>query len=178
MDLTTALPYINTALLIIGGLELGEYLKKRAEKLATRKDIEDLTRKVEDIKAQISEGVWNRQKRWELEREVLFEATKRLNEIDEALLGLNTRLQYQNKTGEKVLGDYSPTYRSAAVKLDETILLVGLVCAKETEGALKDFLGEVSKVMTAIVDGNASIYEQSQEAIFKSLVAALSSSCY
>jgi hypothetical protein len=173
MDLTTALACINTALLIIGGLGLGEYLKKRAENLATRKDIEDLTRKVEVIKAEISEGVWSRQKRWELKREVLFEATKRLREIDDALQGLDTRLQHDQKSGETTLGEYSATYLSAAAKFYETILLVGIGCSKETEGALKGFLGEINQVMSAIVDDrNTSIYKQSQEVIFKSLVAA------
>src|SRR6516164_6447747 len=85
MDMTIALPYINTALLIFGGLGLGEYVKKRAESLATRKDIGALTKEVEGIKAEISKGEWNRQKRWELKREVLLEATERLAEVIEAL---------------------------------------------------------------------------------------------
>jgi len=132
MDLTTALPYINTALLIIGGLGLGEYLKKRAESLATRKDIGVLTKEVEAIKAKISEGVWNRQKRWELKREVLLEATEKLAEVVEALRMLS--VSNPDRVTERL-----QAWHRTSLDLARTQERVAIVCRKETYDRLHGF---------------------------------------
>jgi hypothetical protein len=69
------------------GAYFGGYLKKKGENLATHEDIEKLKEQVaavttttEQIKTEISDAAWSRQKRWELKREVLLEAVKRLAE--------------------------------------------------------------------------------------------------
>jgi hypothetical protein len=76
------------------GAYLGGYLKKKGENLATHEDVDKLKEQVrvvttttKEIEAKISNEVWDRQKRWELKRDVLFEGTKRLSEVDEALTG-------------------------------------------------------------------------------------------
>lgn len=96
------LQYTHMELLIgalIAGLSLllGAYLKgygtKKGENLATHEDIDKVLEQVKavteatkKIEAEISTGVWDRQKRWEMKREVLFEAARRLSEIDDAML--------------------------------------------------------------------------------------------
>jgi hypothetical protein len=45
-----------------------------------------VTKATEDIKAEISTGPWHKQRRWEMKREVIFAAAKRLSEIDDAVL--------------------------------------------------------------------------------------------
>jgi hypothetical protein len=45
--------------------------------------------------------VWDRQKRWELKREVLFEAMRRVADIDEVLNTLNAILQVELKGIER-----------------------------------------------------------------------------
>ena len=75
------LPFIAAA----AGAYLGAYLRKKGENLATDEDIEKLddqvrvvTTTAKEIEAKISDELWNRQKRWELKREVLFEASRSL----------------------------------------------------------------------------------------------------
>jgi len=67
------------------GAYFGGYLTKKGENLATHEDIDKLVDQVRavkqttrEIEAKISDEVWDRQKRWELKREVLFEATRAL----------------------------------------------------------------------------------------------------
>jgi hypothetical protein len=82
------------------GSYLGAYLRKKGENRAIHEDIAKLvdqvsavTKATKDIEAKISNEVWKRQKRWELKREVLFEAAKRLAEVDDALLGFDSMLR-------------------------------------------------------------------------------------
>ena len=86
------------------GSYLGTYFKKKGENLATQEDIHKLVEQVrvvtttaKEIEAKISGDVWDRQKRWELKREVLFEATRRLSELDNALLGFGAALRVEHE---------------------------------------------------------------------------------
>jgi hypothetical protein len=79
------------------GAYLGSYLRKKGENLATHEDIDKLveqvsavTKATKEIETKISSDVWDRQKQWELKREILFDATKRLSEIENKLLSLHT----------------------------------------------------------------------------------------
>jgi len=49
-----------------------------------------VTKATKEIETKISSDVWDRQKQWELKREILFDATKRLSEIENKLLSLHT----------------------------------------------------------------------------------------
>src|SRR6266852_1966802 len=88
--------------LLAGGLSLvggwagayfGAYLKKKGENLATHEDIDKLvdqvravTQTTKEIEAKISSDVWTMQKQWEMKQEVLFDAAKRIVELDNGLL--------------------------------------------------------------------------------------------
>lgn len=71
------------------GAYLGSYLKKKGENLARREDIEGLveqvsavTKATKEIEAKISSNVWDRQKQWELKRDLLLDAVKRMDELE------------------------------------------------------------------------------------------------
>lgn len=67
------------ALVTIGswfGGFFGTYMKKKGENLATKEDIDELTRRTKEIEAKIDDQVWNRQRQWELKRDTLLEAIK------------------------------------------------------------------------------------------------------
>jgi hypothetical protein len=83
-----------------GGAYFGAYLKKKGENLATHEDmdklvkqVEAVTRTTEEIKGEISRGLWDRQRRWDMKREVIFQAAKRLSEVDDALLSSSVVLK-------------------------------------------------------------------------------------
>src|SRR5258708_33115157 len=81
---------------------LAGYMKKKGENLATHEDIAKLveqmsavTKATKDIEARISSDLWDRQKRWEPKREVLFEATRRLADVEDGLLSIDSVLQVE-----------------------------------------------------------------------------------
>src|SRR5258708_597017 len=77
------------------GSWVGAYLKKKGENYATHEDLgklvkqmEAVTKVTEAIKTEISEQVWNRQRQWELRRDVLLEAAKGLGACHESIAQL------------------------------------------------------------------------------------------
>jgi hypothetical protein len=95
--------YIAWGLSTVIGILLGYlagYAKKKGENKAMHEDIEKVveqmsavTQATKAIEAKISSDVWDRQKRWELKREVLFDATKNVAVIFDRLKNLNNILQ-------------------------------------------------------------------------------------
>ena len=62
------------------GAFIGSYLKKKGENLATQEDVQKLTTLVEEVKATISDRVWDRQKQWEMKRDAIFATLEALGE--------------------------------------------------------------------------------------------------
>jgi hypothetical protein len=157
------------------GSFLGGYLKKKGENLATHEDIDKLvaemkavTQATKEIEARISNEVWERQKRWEVKREAIFEAMKNLATIDDEMMKLNTVFQAARQSGNpreipwvKQKSEAANVWTQASATFERTKLMVLMVCGKEVQ---KEF-GAVSLTIRAIVDGilrdNAEIYAQS-----------------
>jgi hypothetical protein len=79
------------------GAYLGSYLKRKGENLATHEDIDKLVDQVaavttttKEIEAKISRDLWDRQKHWEAKRDILFDAAKRLHDVENKLSSLYT----------------------------------------------------------------------------------------
>ena len=170
MDWRSAVPYVNAVLLvIISGLGalIFTYLREKGKNLATHDDIAALTREVEVVKAEISDAMWNRQKHWELKREVLFEATKRIAEIDEALTGLHATTQIERRPDSSVwqelFSNKRDTWMVVSADFDKATELVAIVCEKETLIAFREFKAIANEISVAIIhDGNSNIYTTSQ----------------
>ncbi len=87
---------LTTLVTAFVGSYLAAYLKKKGENLATHEDIDKLvvqvaavTQKTKEIEAKISNDMWERQRKWEVKREALFEATKELANVEYALASLS-----------------------------------------------------------------------------------------
>lgn len=86
--------YINVVWLlsILGALFIGGYLKsyfsKKGENLATKEDIEKLTRVQEEIKAELSERTWSKQRHWDLKRDTALEVMRVFGELQQLLNSL------------------------------------------------------------------------------------------
>ncbi len=79
------------------GSYVGSYFKRKGENLATKEDFNDLkeqtrqlTQATKEIEAKISDAVWDRQRKWEIKKEVLFDATRGLVDFNNALIGLSS----------------------------------------------------------------------------------------
>jgi hypothetical protein len=158
------------------GSYLAGYLKKKGENLATHEDIDKLveqvaavTKTTKEIEAKITIDVWDRQKRWELKREVLFEATKRVSEAVNALNLFDSVLQVeverQNEVDRDLLAEtnkYRLRWHNASVALEETRLFVGVVCQQEAKRAFDDFGNFANLIAAGVSKKDHHIYEKSK----------------
>ena len=71
---------------------IGAYLKKKGENLATHEDLEQLvhqmaatTEATKAIEARISDEMWNRQRQWEMKKEIFVNATRTIAKADAVL---------------------------------------------------------------------------------------------
>ena len=176
--------YIVPGLKILIGVLIGYlagYAKKKGENLATHEDLEKVveqmsavTKATKAIEAKISSDVWDRQKRWELKRDVLFEATKRLADIEDALVSLDSVLQVERKEQKESLAwaesknERMMKWSRASTAFDESKLLIAMVCGKETKDAFEAYGLFALQVATKISPGNdLEIYLKSTPELFK-----------
>lgn len=178
MQTTLIVVLLLLEVVIVGlGIYLASYLKKKAQNLATREEFRDLekqtaalTRTTAQIQAEIKGDLWDRQKRWELRREVLFEATRRLADIEDGLLSLDSVLQVERKEQKKedepgwleTRHKRTMKWSRASTAFDEARLLVQMICERETILAFEDFGKLLNDVAAKISPGkDAETYRQS-----------------
>ncbi len=171
--------YVIGALFIIGGFFgsfAGSYMKKKGENLATHEDIDKLVEQVEavttttkQIEAKISSDMWDRQKRWELKREVLFEAVARVSELEDALVSYDSILQVergQSKGDEPAWIEKKTEelerLEKATTALDVTRLLVSIVCGKETKEAFNNYRRMVLDITGRLIKADVEVYKTLQ----------------
>lgn len=159
------------------GSYLGAYLKKKGENLATHEDIDKLVKQVstltkvtKDIEAKISNEVWDRQKRWELKRDVLFEATERIGALEDSLLSLYVAFKTEEKMGEKHV-KMGQAWTEARTEFGTTNLFVGVVCGEELKNVLNEFGAFAGQIGMKVLDGHPEAYEESSREIVRKLHA-------
>jgi hypothetical protein len=175
MDLTLVVAVV-TFLSGGTGAYLGSYLKKKGENLATHEDINKLVDQVsavttatKQIETKISSDLWDRQKQWELKREVLFDAAKKLSEVDNRLLSLHTFWEHllQGKIeGEEswiqLKNKYVTEWRDSMRSLEETESLIFVTCSRETMLAFAEFTDLLRNTSSKIVSGDLEAYAKSK----------------
>jgi DNA helicase IV len=143
--------------------------ERRARTWPRHEDIDKLvdqvravTKATKEIEAKISDEAWDRQKRFEIRKEVLFDAVKRLSEAENALLSLAMVFKAQREKGQAVTGEAVSVrldrWLQASEALDETRLLVGIVCGVETRKAFEEFGSLVGNVASNLAK-DKDIYE-------------------
>jgi hypothetical protein len=129
------------------------------------------------IEADISSGVWGKQKRWEMKREVLFEAAKRLAEVEEAMLTYATAIRQDHAkqsawetaaptlteklSWTQVMSEATTGWSKASAAFDETRLFVGIVCGKDAKEAFED-LGRFINVLVVQIRKAPDAYQSSR----------------
>jgi hypothetical protein len=165
---------IELALFVLAsgfGGYFGAYLKKKGENVATHEDIDKLvtqvsavTQTAEEIKAGISDDVWRRQKHWELKKEVLLEATRKLRALEEALVSLQTLYQVKQKyDSEKFMErtkEEFDLWRKVSEDFKEAALLAGIVCGKELSDLCDTFSGIARDGASEIMREDLRAYRQ------------------
>jgi len=166
------------------GSFLGSYFKKKGENLATHEDISLLVDQVsavttttKNIEAKISNEVWQRQRRWEMKRDVLFEMTKKQAAFEDALLNLNTVFEGERKQNPggpewaEPKSRASRRWNDADRKFEETILLGRLVCGIPLVEASKGFRLFALKISVGITQNESDIYVKSRRELVTRSIA-------
>jgi hypothetical protein len=127
-----------------------------------------VTKATKEIEARISDEVWDRQKRWELKRDVLLEAAKRLAELDTALSTFASTLNVQppqdiegNKIWRQKFSERLQRCTNAFDAFDDTIVLAAVVSSAQTKDAFDDFITFANSIATAVGQKDATIYRNS-----------------
>jgi hypothetical protein len=149
----------------------GSYLKKKGENLATRGDIGKLVEQVaavtqttKEIEARISNEIWDRQKRWELKRDVLFDASKRLSELNDAVIYYATAASVQPQNTEawnKTFSEAAQRALRATEAYHETMSLTTVVCTNPTREALHQFGIVAGTISNAAGRGDPAAFNNS-----------------
>src|ERR1700680_2860518 len=137
-------PAVRDFLLVAGSgfaTYFGAYWRKRGEDQAMKDGFAEVLRQVakttettKKIEADISNDVWGRQKRWELKRDVLFEATRRMAAVEDGLLELDSILRVDQKERNESNPAWDAAKNNKILKwsdtsaaFDETRLFVAVV---------------------------------------------------
>jgi hypothetical protein len=174
-DVEMAAIWLGLNLTVSGfGAYCGAYLKQKRQGFATLEDITKCfdqlgaaTKASKEIEDKITSELPARQKCWELKREVLFEAIRRVGEIEELLNNLNSILQIELKEPkegnlawmEMKIGNNKKWSRATA-HFAETKLFVAVTCEKETKEAFDSYGDLANELATAINNRTANAYEK------------------
>lgn len=170
------------------------YATKKGENLATHEDIDKLVDQVKavtdatkKIEAEISSGVWDKQKRWEMKREVLFEAARKISEIDDAMLSNSVMLK-EDRAKQKEWETRTPSmeeqlgwgqtknerlmrWSKASSDFDVSRAFVVIVCGKEATLAFSE-LGACANALAARMTQNPDAYDTGRSELFKKIFLA------
>ena len=154
---------------------LGSYVRaysgKKGENRAIHEDLGKLVKQVEAtteaakrIEGQISQGFWDQQRQWELRRDVLLTASRRIAEADDALLSVDSVSRFPSgNTDPNWLEAYiqrQKTWRSAASALEESRFAVGVVCKKATIDAIDSFAVLANNIASDLSKKNLTAYQE------------------
>jgi hypothetical protein len=166
------------------GWFLKPYLGKRGD-LASHEDMDKVLDEVravaataKQLEAKISGDVWDRQKRWELKRDVLFDAVKKSAAVHQALMKANAVCQTDKaamargepgRVGEHIKA--SDSLLEATAELDDTYLLVSLVSGGEARKALGEFISLARDVGMKLTDRQPDAFQESRSDVSRKLAA-------
>jgi hypothetical protein len=153
------------------GAYLGAYLKKKGENLATHEDIDKIvdqmravTAATKEIESKIDGKVWDRQRRWELKRDVLFDINKSITEMVNTLTLFNAIIEIDNTTkGEhrwEKRAEASRKFKDAVICFNELAFRADLVCGGEMVRQLYKFGIFMSEVADKVCDGKPEAFKE------------------
>jgi len=162
------------------GSFFGAYFKKKGEDRAIQEDIERLTETTKRIEAKISNETWDRQKQWELKRDVLLQGITRIAALDDALSNFRVFVETE-KLNRKFDEPEWPQglerkkqWSKAATDFEETRLLSDIICGHSLNEALDALASFTYEIAAGLTKKDTEIYRRSHAELVGRLVAARS----
>jgi hypothetical protein len=155
---------------------LDAYSRQKGQNLATHEDLDKLvaqmkavTAATENIKAVISDDVWDRQKQWELRRDTLFEALRALSDLDYALIELHSVYSSPIPDPEdlklyrmNLLQEKAKSFDTCNARFNSSMFLARMVVGKELHRALTECVNEMRSVSRKILNEETAYYTRSE----------------
>jgi len=147
------------------GSYLAGYLKKKGDNLATKEDFDDLkeqtrelTQATKEIEAKINTQVWNRQRQWEMKRDILIEYARTISDFEQAIMVISIKVEDRNKSlyQAKLFRDALAGYGTCSAKFEQDSFVVGLVVSTRTRAGLE----ELKKVLR---DASGDIFQSEKK---------------
>ena len=139
-------------------------MKKKGENLATHEDLDNLvaqmkatTEATKAIEARISKEVWDRQRHWELRRDILLEFVRSMRDFDQSILKLAIALkslrsamgsEEQRQTRQKNVDEALDKWGTASDSFERNVYLAVLVVDNKT----REEFGKLTRIARGIVD--------------------------
>jgi hypothetical protein len=126
---------------------LGSYSAKKGENLATKEDIAQITKVQEEIKAAISDGVWDRQEQWKLRRDAVLDAIRALHGLQDALNGLDSLFSVPAERCDQAAQEHQTIlqheaalrFRDKSTTYEQAMFVVDLVIGGQLSKELSNF---------------------------------------
>jgi hypothetical protein len=123
----------------------GAYAKKKGENLATKEDFNDLknqtaelTKTTKEIETKIDDQVWNRQRQWEMKRDIILDALRSASNFDNAQLTLLATFRAAKKCSPeqvdlwiKPKSDALEAWNKAQSSFEATRMLTAVVVGRD-----------------------------------------------
>ncbi|MGC2163742.1 MAG: hypothetical protein WA634_17675 [Silvibacterium sp.] len=152
------------ALALIGswfGGFFGTYFKKKGENLATKEDFNDLkeqTRQLrettKEIESKIDDQIWNRQRQWELKRDILIEFARTISNFEQAVMKISTKIENRSNSiyEAKVFSDALAGWNEASSRFERDSFVAELVVSIKTRLALQGLSAMLRNATTDILE--------------------------
>ncbi len=165
--------YLWVAFAPLVGAFLGAYFKRRAEDIATNANFQNVleqlkrqTAETENIKAAISDDVWDRQKQWELKRDAVYGAWRALRELETALIDFRSAhlCQIPNDNEDvknhvlNMRQDKAAQFYACFTKFNHAKELADLVVGEKLTRYFSAYFQKVGPIAKEIAKGNAGFF--------------------
>jgi hypothetical protein len=177
--------FLTWFLSALGGAFVGSfvagYLRKKGENLATHEDLDKLivqmkatTEATKAIEARISDEVWNKQRQWELKREIIIQLIRSLSATENALMELYsihaaTLPNIQELIAVRLQERLSKTdlWNAANLELDNARVIAALVAGKDLSKAMFGATYAIRLAGKSILIGDTGKFDKHQVIISK-----------